>query len=79
MAFYIIIRKSHESELWADYIFEGDQGRRGVLSFNKATGESSLIEPMPGDDNNHFYCRAAVKVAREWRSGKLPDVMEWAS
>jgi hypothetical protein len=50
-----------------------------VLSFNKMTGEASLVEPMPGDEKHHCFNRAAVKVAREWKAGVLPDVLEWAS
>jgi hypothetical protein len=79
MAFYIQIRKICEVESSADYVFESDQGRRGVLGFNKLTGEASLIEPMPGDEKNRCFIRAAVKVGREWKAGKLPDMMEWAS
>lgn len=79
MAFYIRISKMDESESSARYVFESDQGRRGVLSFDKLTGEASLIEPMPGDEKRHCFNRAAVKVGREWKAGNLPEVMEWAS
>jgi hypothetical protein len=79
MAFYIRISKTHESESSARFDFESDQGRRGVLGLDKLTGEVSLIDPMEGDEKNHYFNRAAVKVGREWRSGRLPDFMEWAS
>ena len=79
MAFYIKIQKTSENESVACYDFESDQGRRGVFEFNKQTGESSLIDPMPNDERLHCFNRAVVKVTREWKEGRLPQMVEWAS
>ena len=79
MAFYIQIHKMGEDESSVQYAFEGDSGRRGMLSFNKLTCEASLVESMPGDEKQHCFTRAAVKIARAWKAGRLPEVMEWAS
>ncbi|WP_155273474.1 hypothetical protein [Xanthomonas arboricola] len=79
MAFYIKIRKSDEIESSVIYSFESDYDRCGTLRFSKMTGEVSLIEPMPGDERNQCFNRASVKIMREWKAGKLPDFLEWAS
>ena len=79
MAFYIRINKTDENNSLAHFSFESDPGRRGLLRFDKLTGEASLIEPMPGDERNHCFTRAAVRIGREWKTGALPEFMEWAS
>ncbi len=79
MAFYLRITKTDESEASVRYVFESGKDRIGVLSFNKLTGEASLIDPMPGDERNTHFTRAAVKVGREWKMGRMPEVLEWAS
>lgn len=79
MGFYVKIEKTSETEQAARYAFEGDHGRRGTLEFNKATGEATLVEPMPEDERLHCFNRAAVKITREWREGRLPQTLEWAS
>jgi hypothetical protein len=79
MAFYIKIQKTTEDDAAVRYAFESDEGGHGLLELNKQTGEAVLIEPMPGDQQRHCFNRAAVKVAREWRDGRLPKELEWAS
>jgi hypothetical protein len=79
MAFYIKIQKTREDDASVRYAFEGDASRRGLLELNKKTGEATLIEPMLGDQQGHWFNRAAVKVTRAWREGSLPDELEWAS
>jgi hypothetical protein len=61
------------------YSFESDNERRGMLSLDKATGDASLIEEMPGDERMQCFNRAAFKVGREWKSGVFPELLEWAS
>lgn len=79
MAFYIKLQKVAEDNEVARYSFEGEEHRRGLLEFKKGTGEAVLIEPMAGDQQMHCFNRAAVKVARAWREGGLPESLEWAS
>jgi hypothetical protein len=79
VAFYIRISKRDESESSAHYVYESDQGRRGVLNLNKVTGEATMTEPMPGDEKRHCFSRAAIKIRREWKERKLPEILEWAS
>lgn len=79
MAFYIKIQKILEGDAAVRYSFESDQGRRGSFELNKKTSEVILIEPMPSDEQGHCFNRAAVKIMREWREGRLPEMTEWAS
>lgn len=79
MGFYIKIEKTFEEDTLVHYSFEGDYGRRGVLGFNKVTGEATLVKSMPEDECLNYFNRAVVKVTREWREGRLPRNLEWAS
>ena len=79
MAFYIKIEKTEEDGDKAIYRFIGDGGASGKFSINKETGRFDLIEEMPGDSEQAVYRRASIKILREWREGKLPDITEWAS
>ncbi|MET3518174.1 hypothetical protein ABIC63_005986 [Pseudacidovorax sp. 1753] len=79
MGFYVKIEKTFETETVAQYTFEGDHGLKGLLALDKTKGEVTLVEPMPGDDRMHCFNRAIVKITREWREGRLPQTLEWAS
>jgi hypothetical protein len=79
MAFYIKILKVLEAENSAQFKFESEGDRQGMFEFNKKTGEISLIEPMPDDEQGHYFSRASIKILREWRTGRLPEMTEWAS
>ncbi|TKC85968.1 hypothetical protein FAZ69_21885 [Trinickia terrae] len=79
MAFHIVIEMIDEEGEVANYRFKSDGGRVGVFKICKSNGEVKLIEQMPGDEGGHIFNRAAVKVMREWKRGKLPSVTEWAS
>ena len=79
MAFYIKIEKTVESDSTVRYSFESDRSRRGLLEIDKKTGEALVIEPMPEDERMHCFNRAAVKIIREWKQGRFPQLMEWAS
>lgn len=79
MAFYIRISKVAESDAVASYRFEGDARRSGSFDINKQTGEVSLVEQMPGDEKGHVFSRAAAKIMKEWKQGRLPENAEWAS
>ncbi|WP_206996711.1 hypothetical protein [Trinickia mobilis] len=79
MAFHIIIEMIDEKDTVANYRFKSDGGLTGVFQINKASGEVRILEEMPGDKAGHIFNRAAVKIMREWKQGKLPSVTEWAS
>ena len=77
--FYIMIHKEGETAQSAQYRFEADHQRVGRFEIDKATGRVELLSPMPGDEKEMFFQRAAVKIIRAWREGRLPDRAEWAS
>lgn len=79
MAYWIKIEKTNEGGDKVIYRFTSDGGNSGVFEINKESGELSLLEPMPGDEEQNIYRRASIKIIREWKSGSLPDVTEWAS
>ncbi|WP_269507030.1 hypothetical protein [Burkholderia sp. IMCC1007] len=78
MAFYVKIEKIDETELIAKYRF-GDAGEKyGEFEIDKKTGEVHLLAGLDGD-RGHIFNRAAVKIMREWKLGRLPSMTEWAS
>ncbi|MBV9494353.1 MAG: hypothetical protein JOZ54_08900 [Acidobacteria bacterium] len=79
MAFYIEINKESEDARAAQYRFEADRQGVGRFEIDKATGQVELLSPMPGDEKEKVFQRAAVKIIREWREGRLPERAEWAS
>ncbi len=79
MAVFLEIAKVKEAEEEVWYQFLTTDGRLGELSISRGTGEVSLIQPMPGDEQRKLYARAARKVTMHWRSGELPDKTCWAS
>jgi hypothetical protein len=78
MAFYIRITKLSEDDSRAVYRFEGD-GRAGMLSISKESGEVSLLESAVQDEKGHYFQRAAAKLYKHWGAGELPSSTEWAS
>ncbi|MDO3529400.1 hypothetical protein [Ralstonia pseudosolanacearum] len=79
MAFYIKIEKYEETEFSAKYKFWCVDGNFCELEINKQSGEVRLLMQVSGDQQRHIFNRAAAKVIREWRQGRLPDMTEWAS
>jgi hypothetical protein len=79
MAFYIKIKKIEESATSATFQFEATEKGMGVFQIQKESGDIVLISPMPGDDRKIYFNRAGAKILKEWQSGVLPDVTEWAS
>ena len=79
VGFYIRISKVAETDDQVIYVFEGDHGRQGKLSLDKATRKASLIDAMPSDDRLRNFSRAAYKVERGCVAGVFPDLLEWAS
>jgi hypothetical protein len=79
VAFYIKLTRILEDEVSAHYRFEGDGEGAGRSSVGKLSGEVTLMEPLAGDEEGHFFRRAAAKIRKEWKAGRLPDVTQWAS
>ena len=79
MAMFVFIRKVMENDHYADYTFGESDDSLGNLRFDKITGEATLLEAALGDDNFHRYNRAALKLAKCWQTGSLPDETCWAS
>ena len=46
---------------------------RGVLQVVKETGEVSLIEAMPEDDDDKRFLQAAARIKKHWKAGEYPD------
>ena len=51
----------------------------GEFSVSRATGEVSLLRPLPNDPGGAVFERVAYKVIRAWRDGALPEMVVWAS
>ena len=45
---------------------------RGVLRVMKATGEVSLVEAMPEDDDGKRFQSAAARIRKHWKAGEYP-------
>ncbi len=77
MAFHIMIEKTSECEREAVYRFYDTAfaNEPGELKLDKVTGIIEMTVPT----RETFFQRAAVKVARHYRDGDLPDRTEWAS
>ena len=45
---------------------------RGVLRVAKATGEVTLVEAMPEDDDRKRFQRAAARIRKHWEAGEFP-------
>jgi len=82
------IEKVGETSEAAEYTFVSDvyepdparKGRsmvvgqnRGILRILKATGEVSLLQPMPEDEGDKRYLRASAKLRQHWTVGEYPD------
>ena len=46
---------------------------------NKSNNSFVLLKPMEGDEEEHVFRRATIKILRKWREGNLPEMTEWAS
>jgi hypothetical protein len=79
MAFYIKLRKPCDDANAAKYCFESDYENFGSLAIDKLSGQVTLLEPLPGDDKTLFFLRAAARIRKEWKDGRLPSEVEWAS
>jgi len=79
MAFYVEIKKTSEDSVYVVYKFTGDEGNSGEFKISKSSGKVTLIKNMEGINGDKALQRATVKIRKEWKSGVLPDLTEWAS
>ncbi|GAB5096256.1 hypothetical protein [Caballeronia sp. HLA56] len=79
MAFYIEIEKNTENDVVATYRYWSVENDCGEFEINKQSGEVKLLIQANGDRQGHLFNRAALKVMRGWKQGKLPDKTVWAS
>jgi hypothetical protein len=79
MAFYVKIIKTADDAASATFTFESSSGATGELRFTKQDAQTMLVRPMPGDEGEHNYVRAAAKLRKEWKAGGLPEMTVWAS
>ena len=81
MAVHIGITKIQEDDTSVVYAFTRSEppSPQGRLRIDKATGQVTLIEQLPGDTDGRAYSRAAHKIKTAWRVGTYPDKTCWAS
>lgn len=79
MAYYLRITKMEDGERAAKYAFTSDGAHMGCLLIDKQTGDITILEPLPEDGSGALAARASARLRKEWRSGHLPDLTEWAS
>lgn len=65
MGFHVLLQKVSEDEQEALYFlssFIGEAEVGGLLSIEKATGQTCVVRPIPGDEQGHRSLRASVKL-----------------
>ena len=90
----ILLVLNKEKEGFADYFFETDVWdkdprfmsrsmkvgtNRGLLRLNKESGQIELLQPMPEDDREQIFSRAARKIKQHWDNDELPEKTMYAS
>jgi hypothetical protein len=82
------IEKLSDTDTHVDYAFVSDVRERdpryrsrsvivgqnrGRLRIMKATGDVTLLEPMPGDEESKRFQRAAARIKKHWDAHEFPD------
>lgn len=78
MAFYIEMDKIADTNECVEYSF-GRDGVVGIVRLNKASEVISVVQECPLDPSGKWSERVAMKLARLWKSGDLPEKTQWAS
>lgn len=78
MAFYIEMNKLSDSDDHVDYSF-GRDSNTGIIRLDKISESIVILKECPLDTTGKWSERAAMKLARLWSSGELPDKTQWAS
>ena len=79
MAVYISIHKVGEDPTSAEYTYETADGIQGRLKVEKASGQITLLQLAPNDDDTMLFQRASHKINKHWKRGELPSDTCWAS
>ncbi len=79
MAFYVRIEKRSETAELVVYEYWSKEDSRGTLQLSKGSGEVFPLKGISGDDRGDLFMRAAMKLRREWKKGRVPEITEWAS
>lgn len=79
MAFYVRIEKRSETAELVVYEYWSKEDLRGTLQLSKSSGEVSPLKRISGDERGDLFMRAAMKLRREWKEGRIPEIAEWAS
>lgn len=79
MATYVLLLKDIENDNSVVYKFGFHEEQLGKILLDKATGTVKEIEPLPTDNSDLLFPRAAVKIRQHWREGKFPEKSCWAS
>jgi acetyl-CoA carboxylase carboxyltransferase component len=67
-----------DTDEYVEYSF-GRDGVTGIVRLSKANETISVVKECPLDASGKWSERAAMKLARLWRSGDLPEKTQWAS
>ncbi|OZG69975.1 hypothetical protein BTA51_28295 [Hahella sp. CCB-MM4] len=78
MALYIEMDKVNETNEFVEYSF-GRGECVGLIRLDKANEAIHVINECPLDQSGRWSQRAAVKLIRLWREGRLPEKTHWAS
>lgn len=73
----IDIERTGEDGSLIHYCYE-HEGKRGRLSIDKLSGETKLLEAASGEREGRLYHAAAHRVRQAWRTGALPNKLQWA-
>ena len=79
MAIYLDIQKTSENGDAVSYLYRTTDNREGEFQINKISGEIRLKRLAPGDEEENLFRRAAHKITKHFREGRLPETTCWAS
>ena len=79
MAVYVGIRKVASGDQFVEYEFGPNEEQVGLLRISKATGETDVLQAVPGDDQGTYSIMATRKVVQHYQKGEFPEKTCWAS
>ncbi|MCL1465557.1 hypothetical protein [Argonema galeatum] len=79
MAFYVLLWKEKEDDTSVVYCFGPHEKLFGKLWLDKTNGVVKEIEPVPTNNSDALFPRAAVKIRQHWKQGNFPEKTCWAS
>jgi hypothetical protein len=80
MAYFIPLRKEHESPASVEYSFDGPECGRGVARLNKQTGEVKVRNHSSlSEGGDPISARIETALHKLWEQQDYPDVTSWSS